>query len=327
MTRASHIDAARENLLTVSATPRNVFAFALAGAIAVVSSCPGRAIAAQPANGGRQSLTIDLPAPRPAAATPIRYSDPSDAGAQLSPPDFSHITVQAIGVINTDGAQIVRRVGGAGIKVLYTCSAGQNLGVAGQMGDWLCVVMADNSLGCVLADRVNLTWQRPAASSDLTLDTRPAPLPTQGGFQPGPQPGEIGTLPPSGFSHTESMSPTAARVIDDARQYLGVPYRWGGNTASGIDCSGLVKAVFGREGIDLPRTAREQADAGTAVQIQDIQPGDRLSFMCKGATVDHTGIYVGNGEFIHASGARSQVCISRIDGYLRWLVAIRRDAR
>ena len=76
---------------------------------------------------------------------------------RLPSPDFSHVTALAVGATNADGVQIVRRVGGDTVKVLYTCPAGQELGVAGQIGAWYCVVMADHSLGCVLVDRVTLT--------------------------------------------------------------------------------------------------------------------------------------------------------------------------
>jgi cell wall-associated NlpC family hydrolase len=78
-----------------------------------------------------------------------------------------------------------------------------------------------------------------------------------------------------------------------AQQYLGVPYVWGGESPSGFDCSGLVQYVYGQLGVDLPRTAAEQAQVGQPVAgLADARPGDLLAFH---DPVDHIGIYAGNG--------------------------------
>lgn len=114
--------------------------------------------------------------------------------------------------------------------------------------------------------------------------------------------------------------------VNLAMTYMGVPYVWGGNTRSGLDCSGLVKLVWNQYGINLPRTAREQATVGTAVGINDLQPGDRLYFICKGSVIDHTGIYIGNNTFIHASSSRRGVALDQLTGkWQQWFVGARRD--
>src|SRR5438105_10854018 len=87
-------------------------------------------------------------------------------------------------------------------------------------------------------------------------------------------------------------------AVDVAQQYLGVPYVWGGESPSGFDCSGLVQYVYGRLGIDLPRTAAEQAQVGQPVaSLADARPGDLLAFH---DPVDHIGIYAGNGLMVVA---------------------------
>lgn len=120
----------------------------------------------------------------------------------------------------------------------------------------------------------------------------------------------------------------AHSVVQDAMRYLGVPYRYGGTSpVSGLDCSAFVQQVFARRGIRLPRTAAEQARVGFPVSPADLRPGDRLYFSVRGKRVDHCGIYIGNGLFIHASGRHDAVVISRLCEplYARSLVAIRRD--
>ncbi|UWZ40707.1 transglycosylase SLT domain-containing protein [Dactylosporangium roseum] len=97
----------------------------------------------------------------------------------------------------------------------------------------------------------------------------------------------------------ESGAVTGADVVSTARKYLGTPYVFGGNTPErGLDCSGLVQRVYADLGVGLPRVARDQARAGTAVaSLAQARPGDLLAF---GSPVDHIGIYAGGGRMIVA---------------------------
>jgi cell wall-associated NlpC family hydrolase len=138
----------------------------------------------------------------------------------------------------------------------------------------------------------------------------------------------------SGVRIPRSPAPTAsaARVLQIADRYVGVPYVWGGNTPeSGFDCSGFTKYVFARQGISLPRTSREQARAGRAVSLDfgAFEPGDILLFAEPNEAVSHVAIYVGDGRIIHASSARGQVGYLDLDGdrgawYVQNMVAVRR---
>jgi cell wall-associated NlpC family hydrolase len=116
-------------------------------------------------------------------------------------------------------------------------------------------------------------------------------------------------------------------IVAEAMRYLGVPYKYGGTSpVKGLDCSAFVQKVFATRGIKLPRTATEQAEVGIPVSPTDLRPGDRLYFAVKGNRIDHCGIYIGNGLFIHASGRHDAVVISSLSEpiYARSLVAIRR---
>jgi cell wall-associated NlpC family hydrolase len=125
------------------------------------------------------------------------------------------------------------------------------------------------------------------------------------------------------------VGPLAAAVLKEAFRYLGVRYSWGGNGLKGIDCSGLVRNVFGRCGFRLPRTASQQARVGTLVALNgphSLCPGDRLYFSVKRKSIDHTGIYIGNGYFIHAAMSRGEVGVDRLSTplYGRNLVQVMR---
>lgn len=93
------------------------------------------------------------------------------------------------------------------------------------------------------------------------------------------------------------------QVVDYAAQFLGKPYVWGGNGPNSFDCSGFTKYVYAHFGVELNRTASAQLYNGTKVSWSNLQPGD-LIFFNNGkvsTAASHVGIYVGNGQFIHAS--------------------------
>jgi peptidoglycan DL-endopeptidase CwlO len=105
---------------------------------------------------------------------------------------------------------------------------------------------------------------------------------------------------------SSSATPTASEnaVVAQAQKYIGVPYVWGGSDGSkGLDCSGLSQLVYKNLGIDLPRTASQQATSGRAVaSTADARPGDLVFFdySSSRAGVDHVGVYIGNGKMIAA---------------------------
>jgi cell wall-associated NlpC family hydrolase len=106
-------------------------------------------------------------------------------------------------------------------------------------------------------------------------------------------------------------------VLKRALALLGTPYRWGGESPDGFDCSGLVGYVFRTAlGIELPRVSRELAINGEQVERAALTAGDLVFFSRRGKRVDHVGIYVGNGQFVHAPRRGRDVTVSSLaDGY------------
>jgi len=102
-------------------------------------------------------------------------------------------------------------------------------------------------------------------------------------------------------------------LLETARSFLGVPYLWGGTTDQGFDCSGLAMAVYQLNGLRLPRTSMAQYEAGRAVPLKELLPGDLVFFNMTGKNrVSHVGIYVGDGAFIHAPGTGRKVCLESL---------------
>lgn len=97
-----------------------------------------------------------------------------------------------------------------------------------------------------------------------------------------------------------------------AQKFYGVPYVWSGSSPSGFDCSGFVYYIFNQSGIFIPRMADEQFQVGLSVNSSELQVGDLVFFSTYEPGPSHTGIYIGNDQFIHASSAAGKVTITAL---------------
>ncbi|WP_143083224.1 C40 family peptidase [Alteribacillus iranensis] len=121
------------------------------------------------------------------------------------------------------------------------------------------------------------------------------------------------------FSIQPGVSEAAGKVdeiIAEAKKHMGTPYQWGGTTPGGFDCSGFIQYTFKKAGEELPRTAAEQYGVGKSVSKSDLRKGD-LVFFSHGSGIQHNGIYIGNGQFIHSSTSKG-VIISQLDDPYYW---------
>jgi cell wall-associated NlpC family hydrolase len=103
------------------------------------------------------------------------------------------------------------------------------------------------------------------------------------------------------ISSNEVSAATPDEIATYAKKFYGIPYKFGGTTTAGFDCSGYIRYVFKKSNISLPRTSVDQFKVGTTVNKDELQPGDLVFFANtykKG--ISHTGIYLGNDEFISA---------------------------
>jgi peptidoglycan endopeptidase LytE len=97
------------------------------------------------------------------------------------------------------------------------------------------------------------------------------------------------------------------------KTFLGVPYRLGGSTLKGLDCSAFVKKIFEIFNVQLPRTAREQLRIGKKVGREELEEGDLIFFKTRWANNAHVGIYIGNNQFVHASYRSKEVRVDSLD--------------
>jgi hypothetical protein len=97
------------------------------------------------------------------------------------------------------------------------------------------------------------------------------------------------------------LEPRVRDPLEFARSLLGAPYLWGGMTAAGIDCSGLVHMSLRAAGRLVPRDADQQEEAGEPVAERDLRPGDLVTYGDPGATADHVAFWLGDGRILHAT--------------------------
>ncbi|WDV45705.1 NlpC/P60 family protein [Clostridiaceae bacterium M8S5] len=157
--------------------------------------------------------------------------------------------------------------------VVTKLNKGKSVFVLDRKDDWFKISTGDNIVGWVKTDLI-----KPMAGQTNQLTSR------------------------SGDSRFTTQ------VVNTAKQYLGVPYVYGASGPSRFDCSGFTKYVYAKLGITLPRTSRDQGNYGKYVSRNKLQAGDLVFFDTSGKynkVISHCGIYIGGGNFIHASSTRS----------------------
>lgn len=125
------------------------------------------------------------------------------------------------------------------------------------------------------------------------------------------------SVAPAAPNRNDSGKGTTINIINTAKKFIGGRYVYGGSSPSGFDCSGFTQYVYKQMGINIPRATGSQSNAGTRVSKSDLQPGDLLIFSnTYKAGPSHAGVYLGNGQFVHAANPSKGIRIDSINsGY------------
>ncbi|MGQ0530450.1 MAG: C40 family peptidase [Panacagrimonas sp.] len=126
----------------------------------------------------------------------------------------------------------------------------------------------------------------------------------------------LGACTRNAYRPTPETDALRRGIVLDALGQIGRPYRYGGTTPDGFDCSGLTQYVYGLQGLRLPRTTREQYEAGDDIDLDDAEPGDLLFYSFNGRGIDHVAVYLGDGQAVHAPSSGKQVIVAPVAN--RW---------
>jgi hypothetical protein len=212
-----------------------------------------------------------------------------------------------------DGAVIYARPDEKSRKVNNNIKEGTYVVIRKISGEWVTLVMADGTDAYMKLDHVeklpyDVNIRKPEPSAMATR-------------------GNIGRVARD-YAPKITGNDLGSNIVRYGTEFIGTPYVWGGNSLSGgIDCSGFVQQLFRRHGISLPRTAQEQSYVGQTIDdLSQLKAGDRLYFTdSKRARITHTGLYMGNGYFIHSSSGRNGIYIDPLsEKWIKILINVRR---
>ena len=222
--------------------------------------------------------------------------------------DYLQVTTREnaeLGYGKVNGSRVNIRSGpSTGYQIIAQANLGDRAYIIGINNQWFKIIYGDK-IGYIRSDYLDLTEYpyENAASPN-------APRFFRGGKSTGIAPSA------SALKGSSATANLGDKIVATAKQYLGVPYVWGGTSPAGFDCSGLVQYVFASHGIQLPRTTKEQWTVGRSISRSDLKVGDLVFFANTYTSgISHIGIYVGDNQFLHASSSQGVIISSLSNTY------------
>ena len=238
----------------------------------------------------------------PAASTPSTPATPTSPTAPTAPTAPSTPTVSTVktGKLNTGGSSLNMRSGpGTGYSKVGSIPANATLAITAEENGWY--KTSYNGVTGYVSSAYVIVTETPVSTG--------------------------GTAPPT-IPSTAPTSQKGDEIVAYAKEFLGVPYRYGANGPSSYDCSAFTYTVYKHFGRNLNRSAAGQYNNGTVVDQSQMQPGDLLLWRAYGSSsiASHVGIYIGNNQYIHASSSAGCVTINDLSygSSTRYLVGVRR---
>ena len=223
--------------------------------------------------------------------------------------NFANQNVKKVAKVQTETLR-VRKKASTDSKIVTLVSEDDKLKVKKQTDDWA-KVKVDGQTGYVSKDYAKVTYSFGKAKSMKQIQAEQA------------------AKKASVSVSSSGSSATGSRIASYAQQFIGNPYRYGGNSlTSGIDCSGFTQQIMAKFGYSISRTSSSQAGEGRAVSTSNLRAGD-LVFYGNGGSINHVAVYIGGGQVVHASNSapyprggikisnvnyRTPICARRIIG-------------
>ena len=235
--------------------------------------------------------------------------------------NFAKQNVKKVAKVQTETLR-VRKKASTNSKIVTLASEDDKLKVKKQTDDWA-KVKVDGQTGYVSKDYAKVTYSFGKAKSmkqiqaeqeakkraeeaarNKSVSTTSSSHTSNTGTTSGSTAGSTQTTKKASVSVSSSgSSATGSRIASYAQQFVGNPYRYGGNSlTSGIDCSGFTQQVMAKFGYSISRTSSSQSGDGRAVSTSNLRAGD-LVFYGDGGSIDHVALYIGGGQVVHASNS------------------------
>ena len=205
--------------------------------------------------------------------------------------EFLSVRDESIGTGTINGEDVnVRSAPNLTAEVITRFDKGAKVEVFERSADWYRIGISDDKYGWVFSKYILI--RESIASRGIVDDTVP----------------DTGSPAVETPDNSQEAQTTQQKLIQYAKKYLGVKYVYGGASPKGFDCSGFVKYVYEHFSINLERTAEDQSKHGIRVKRENLQIGDLVFFDTNGGNnaIEHVGIYIGSGKFIHSSSGRTK---------------------
>lgn len=223
--------------------------------------------------------------------------------------NYASANLSKVGVVNTAALKL-RKEASTDSESITLLAQGETYPIV-ETGDAWTKIQLDSVTGYVKNEYITISYNMPTAKAESapaqTTDTTTTEAPST-------------EAPTTEAPTTEApvtdvpVSELGQQIANFACQFVGNPYVWGGTSlTNGADCSGFVQSVYKNFGYSLPRTCTPQSNAGTAVSLAALAPGDLVFYDHGTGSCEHVGIYIGNGQIVHASSSRTGIKISNVN--------------
>ena len=231
------------------------------------------------------------------------------------PPEYIELlkydeAFETYGVVDAEEMSLLEEADGSS-EVLATLKDGDRVEVTGLDNGYFAIKSGDKT-GYVTGDDLDLTMEKEAPAPKVTAKTTSKATTTAA------KDTTTEDSAAEGSTDTVVSSGSGSDIVSFAMQYLGTPYAYGGTGSGGFDCSGFTMHVFSNFGVSLAHGATPQLNNGYAVSQSELQPGDLVFFFGTyntSSAASHVGIYIGGGQFIHASTSRGVIISSLSESY------------
>lgn len=227
-----------------------------------------------------------------------------------------------VAIANTDGVN-VRSEPNTSSSIWTQIASNEKFHVVSQQDGWVEIEL-DDTTAFISSDYVDVKYglneaikYTPIVVQETPSKPKATTAASSGGTTAKPstggttsQPTQAAPQAPAGSS-AGSVSSTRANIVNYAVQFVGNPYVYGGTSlTNGADCSGFVQSVMKNFGISLPRTSRDQGNAGRGISSGEMRPGDLVFYTGSNGVINHVAMYIGNGQVVHASNKKTGIKIS-----------------